>query len=115
MHSSSHIALSDTDILNNIADRLLELASDTAQIVKSVSCLTAALNESLSSSTIHDLQKLDNLQQSLCDLARLSAALAGPDEFRDEAIGLLKLTATRTLVQQNVDENRSTQGSVDLF
>ncbi|MEM6566546.1 MAG: hypothetical protein AAF665_18995 [Pseudomonadota bacterium] len=115
MQASSHVALDDVEILKNMANRLLELASDTAQIGTSVSSLTGSTRASLSPSVIHDLQKLDNLHQSLCDLANLSAALAGPDESRAEALSMLKLGATQTLLHQQINDKPPAGGSVDIF
>ena len=108
-------SLDDSDILKNIKEHLLHLASDTAQIGTSVSCLTNATDDTLSPSIIKDLQKLDSLQQSLCDLAGLVAALAGPDENRPEAVSRLKLKATRTLVRRAAGDDLTVQGTVDLF
>ncbi|WP_299731686.1 hypothetical protein [uncultured Tateyamaria sp.] len=107
--------LNDAHIMENLATRLLDLAEDTAQVGKSVSALTANMTTPMDSGVIQDLQKLDSLQQSLRDLAHLSAALAGPGALRAQALDQLKLKATRTLLDTSASERPTAQGTVDLF
>ncbi|MFL4471214.1 hypothetical protein ACERZ8_15490 [Tateyamaria armeniaca] len=107
--------VSDAQILEKISQHLLTLAEDTALVGKRVSELTGSVSTSLSPSAIRDLQKLDNLHQSLCDLAHLSAALAGPGAHRAQAFEHLKLTATRTLLEVNASERPVAHGTIDFF
>lgn len=105
----------EAEIFKKLAMRLLDLAEDTAQVGKCVSALTANMTTSLDSATIQDLQKLDSLHQSLCDLAHLSAAFSGPGALRTQALGELKLRATRTLFDTSIKERPAAHGSIDLF
>jgi len=115
MLESADMRLENSDVLKNLEQHLMDLAEDTAQISKVVSDLIGGPSATLGNSAIRDLQKLDNLQQSLADAARLCAALAGPIELRRAAFSDLKLKATRTLTQKLPLEPCRSQGSVDIF
>jgi len=106
---------SNAQILKNLSDRLQHLAEDTAQVGKSVSELIGLLSTSLPPAAIRDLQKLDSMQQSLLDLAHLSAALAEPHEQRSQGLEHLKMRATRTLLDAKPNDQSVTQGSIEFF
>jgi len=105
----------DARILANMASHLHCLAEDAAQVGATVSDLTAAVGPLVGPKTIHDLQKIDTLRQSLSDLAHLSAAMAATGEHRARALQALKLSATRRLVTPISADPPDHQGSIDFF
>lgn len=107
--------MDDARVLRNLAHHLRGLAVDVAHVAGAVCDVTASLDPPPASPAIKQLQKIDALEQSLSDLARLTDALACPASQRDPALKSLQLDTTRALLTHSARSGPKTLGTVDLF
>lgn len=105
----------DRQTLLNMADRLRTLADDVEDVEAVLSDLTAARHGLGDQSAIQRLQNIDSVCQSLRDLAKLSAALTLTGTQRQHAIDTLRMSATRSLMQDIPQSVPVSAGDVDLF
>ena len=105
----------DAHIQINIANHLVRLANDVAKVGTAVSELTHTMPAALTPDAILDLQKLDSVQQSLHDVALLSAAMALTGNDRARALADIKLSDTRILLEDAVPDASLHSRSVELF
>lgn len=115
MHPPTQEDAEDAHIQINIANHLVRLANDVAKVGAAVSELAHTMPAALTPDAILDLQKLDSVQQSLHDVALLSAAMALTGNDRARALADLKLSDTRILLKGAVPDASLHSRSVELF
>ncbi|WP_299590013.1 hypothetical protein [uncultured Tateyamaria sp.] len=102
-------------VMVNMAGLLDQLAADLESVSDGISELSLSDSANIQSQSIIDFQKLDNLHQSLIDLARLTEALTLRGEMQTLAISSLQLATTKDLLDQESTIQERQAGSLDLF
>ncbi|WP_299626193.1 hypothetical protein [uncultured Tateyamaria sp.] len=101
--------------LDRVATHLGSLSDDALYIEHIVAQLIAHQRDSVTSTFVQDLQRLDHLSQSLRDLSRLVQALTADGQDRVHHLNSLKLSATRDLLNDAPKQATQASGVVDLF
>lgn len=107
--------IEDSDVLKNMSNHLRNLADEVSLVVSAVSKITKRVDPPPSMTIIQDLQKMDELHQSLFDLAQLTDAMASDPRQRESRFRDLKLAKTRALLCGDKMTHFSDDGAVDLF
>lgn len=102
--------------LSNLSDHLRALMDDVACVERAVAALQSSPSAPAPRDLV-DLQRIDMVQQTLDDLAALTALMAQGDTSPDTVSYALKLAATRALVapEDVVATNGAAAGEIDLF
>ncbi|WP_299369538.1 hypothetical protein [uncultured Tateyamaria sp.] len=116
MRQPEEIELSEIRrVLRNMADHLSELAGEVTDVSEVVSAMLTIGSSAPSETDIRELQKMDRLEQSLDDLARLSHGLATDGLGLQDMLTSLRLSATQRILQDTTAVPDTQAGHVELF
>ena len=102
-------------VLRNMADHLTKLAGEVTDVSEVVSAMLTIGSPTPTETDIRELQKMDRLEQSLDDLARLSHGLATDGLGLQDMLTSLRLSATQRILQDTDTVPDAKAGHVELF
>ena len=95
---------------------LADITQDMAHVTRLVSDLSGHEAVTLSAAQITDLQTLDRICQSLCDLVVITESLANTGDPATETPDRLQLAKTRSILSPEIaDKDEGNAGTVELF